>query len=79
MSELTEAEKAVFLAATNRRKERGIRLRRICLLAEESQVVAFNEIWDSWCIRWTKQGAMDRLLRVMCSIEARMRDQEGRK
>lgn len=74
--DLTEAEKKVFLDATNRRKERGLKLKRICLLAESSQVEAFYCLFDSWVIRWGKERAMDELIRLMGLVEARVQDKE---
>lgn len=59
-----------------RRTERGIRLKRICFMAEASQVEAFNILWESWVERWGKTKAVDHLLVLVARAEARIRDQE---
>ena len=80
MSEqFTDAEKAVFLAATDRRKAAGIRLKRIALMADAGQVEAFNILWSSWVERWGKMRALDELIRIMSIVEARLRDRENAK
>jgi hypothetical protein len=76
-STLTDEEKATFKRASERRAAAGIKLRRIYLLADENQVASFNVLWDSWCVRWGKQRAMDELLRFMSLVEARVRDKEN--
>jgi len=77
MSELSESEKATFKAATERRKAAGIKLKRFGVLADETQVAALNELWDAWVIRWGKQRAVDNLISVMSTVEARQRDKEN--
>jgi hypothetical protein len=76
MAELSESEKATFKAATERRKAAGIKLGRITLLAEKSQVEGFNELWDSWVARWGKNLAVDHLIRIMGQVEARLQDKK---
>ena len=76
MSELTSEEKAAFKSATERRRANGIRLKRFGVMADESQVSALNELWESWVIRWGKQRAVDNLIQVMATVEARQRDKE---
>ena len=76
MSDLTETEKQIFLAATERRKQNGIRLRRVCFLAEANQVESFNLILDSWIRRWSKTDAIETLLYVMAKVESRMQEKE---
>ena len=78
MSELSDAEKQVFLSATLRRRANGIRLKRITLLAEESQVEAFNILWESYVERFGKVKAVDVLLKLMAEVEARVREVERR-
>lgn len=73
---LSEADKQAFLRAAERRRERGIRLRRISLAAEESQVVAFNELYSAWVERWGKSGALDRVIRIMAGVETKLRDKD---
>jgi hypothetical protein len=72
--QLTDAEKQVFLDATNRRKAAGIRLKRISIMASTDQVEAFNELWSSWVERWGKNTAVDHLIRMMAHIEAKVRN-----
>lgn len=79
MSELTESEKATFKAATERRRLNGIRLKRITLLADASQVEAFTIIWSSWVERYGKNSAVDVLLRLMSTVEARIREEDARR
>lgn len=74
---LSEDEKQFFQRAAARRKENGIKQKLIRMFAEESQVVAFNELYESWVIRWGKIGALDHLIRVMSVVEAKMRDKEN--
>ncbi len=77
MDSLSEEEKATFKRATERRRENGIRLKRITLLAQPSQVEGFTELFDSWVIRWGKSRALDELIRIMSIVEARIRDKEN--
>jgi hypothetical protein len=77
MSEqLTEQEKATFRAATERRKKCGIRLKRFSVMCDAHQVVGLNQLWDAWTERWGKQAAVDHLLKLMSTVEARLRDKE---
>jgi len=77
MTEYTEEEKKIFLDATNRRKAAGIRLKRIALMADASQVEGFNILYDSWVERWGKRRALDELIRIMSIVEARLRDRDN--
>jgi len=79
MSELTSEEKAAFKSATERRRANGIRLKRITLCAEASQVQGFNEIWEVWVERYGKNSAVDVLLRLMSTVEARIREEDARR
>ena len=72
--DLSAEEKQTFLAATNRRKEAGIKLGRISFMATKEQVESFNELLNSWVERWGKNKAVDVLLSMMSGIEARVRD-----
>lgn len=74
MSNLSEAEKAVYLAATERRKANGIRLRRLTLTADAEQIEAFNIIFSEWVTRYGKQEAVDHLILLICRAEARFQD-----
>jgi len=60
--DLSAEEKQTFLAATNRRKEAGIKLGRISFMATKEQVESFNELLNSWVERWGKNKAVDALL-----------------
>ena len=66
-----------FRDASARRRANGIRLRRITLLAEESQVEAFNILWESYVERFGKNKAVDVLLKLMSEVETRIREQEN--
>jgi hypothetical protein len=74
---LTDEEKRVFREAGERRKANAIRLKRVTFLTDANQAESFNAIWESWCLRWGKQRAVDELLRFMSLIEARLRDKEN--
>jgi hypothetical protein len=74
MAELSEAEKQTFLAATNRKIEKGKRDKLIRMFAEEGQVEAFYEVWKVWLDRWSKERAMDALIASICDAEARYQD-----
>jgi hypothetical protein len=76
VSELSEEEKALFRAATERRKAAGIRLKRFAIMCDEKQVESLNELWNAWTERWGKQHAVDELLRLMSLVETRLRDKE---
>jgi hypothetical protein len=74
MVEMDEQTKAVFLAATNRKIERGKRAKLIRMFAEAEQVEAFYEVWKVWLDRWSKERAMDALIASICDAEARYQD-----
>jgi hypothetical protein len=66
MSEpLTDAEKATFLAATNRRKAAGIRLRRWAVMLDADQIVSINSYWSDMVETLGKQKAGDYLVVVL--------------
>ncbi len=65
MLELSEQEKQTFLAATNRRKAAGIRLRKVTFMADENQVISFNEFFSDWVEHLGKQHAVDYLIVAM--------------
>jgi len=71
---LSDEEKALFQAHTERRRERCIRLRKVSFFAEQHQVEGFFEIFDTWVERWGKEGASDMTVSAMCAAEARYRD-----
>lgn len=75
--ELSPEEKQVFKAASERRREAGIKLRRVCITMSVEQVEAFYIVFDSWVERWGKNKAVDGLISLMSRVEARMRDQEN--
>jgi hypothetical protein len=74
MAELDDQSKAVFLAATNRKIERGKRAKLIRMFADAEQVEAFYEVWKVWLDRWSKERAMDALIASVCDAEARYQD-----
>jgi hypothetical protein len=76
MSKISEQEKLLYRAATERRRAAGIRLKRFAVLADANQVESLNQLWDSWVERFGKQGAVDRLLGMWSHAEARLRDKE---
>ena len=65
MSELDEQSKAVFKAATLRRREAGIRLRRWTISMEASAVASAGDMWDFWVQHLGKERATDYLLVCM--------------
>jgi hypothetical protein len=71
---LDAASKAVFVAAAERRKQRGIELKRIGMMAEKGQVEVFNYLFDGWVQRFGKEDAVDFLIAGMCEAEARLRE-----
>lgn len=73
---LSDEEKATFRAAGERRKKAGIRLKRVNFMADANQVASFNALLESWIERWGKQKAVDELLRLMSTVESRLRDKE---
>ena len=72
---ISQDEKEVFKRASERRKENGIKLKRICMLAEEGQVEAFNIVWEEWVRRYRKMGAVDLLIRCISAGEAAIQDE----
>jgi hypothetical protein len=83
-TELTDEQKAVFKAATERRKAAGIRLGRWCVMLNKDQLVSINEFWDSWVKALGKEKAGDYLIVVMrkgheALREAIKRRQDARK
>jgi len=79
VSEISEEEKALYRAATERRKLAGIKLKRFAIMADENQVVSLNSLWDSLVERFGKQSAVDHLIRMWGAAEARLRDNERAK
>jgi hypothetical protein len=69
---LDDATKAVFVAAAERRKQRGIVLKRVCFMADETQVDTFNMVWNDWTQRFGKEDAVDFLLASMCESQVRL-------
>lgn len=76
MSDISEEEKAIYRAATERRAKAGIRLRRFCVMADENQVVSLNALWDANVARFGKQKAVDTWIVILSKVEARLRDRE---
>lgn len=74
---LSEQEKATFKAASERRRETGIKLKRVCVTMSAKQVEAFYIVWDAWVERFGKNMAVDGLISLMSRVEARMRDGES--
>lgn len=73
---LNDEQKKVFKDAGERRKQAGIKFKRICIFAEASQVEAFNILFDSWCERFGKAKALDHLILLWSRVEARLRDKD---
>jgi hypothetical protein len=71
---LSESEKKIFREAGERRKLAGIKSKLIRLFAEEGQVSAFYEIYETWVQRWDKGQAMDALIASIADFEARFQD-----
>ena len=71
---LSQQEKDTFLAATNRKIERGKRDKLVRMFAEAEQVEAFYEVWKVWLDRWSKERCMDALIASVCDAEARYQD-----
>jgi hypothetical protein len=76
VSEISEEEKLMYRAATERRKAAGIRLQKFSVMCDTKQVESLNVLWDAWVERWGKQHAVDELLRLMSTVESRLRDKE---
>jgi hypothetical protein len=76
MAELDEATKAVFKAASERRKANGVRLKRFSVMAEDSQIEALNELWSAWVERFGKEKAIDHLILLWGRAEARLGDRD---
>jgi hypothetical protein len=74
MSEVSDAEKAVFLRATERRRQNGIKLKQIRMNVEQSQAEGFYELFEPWVQRYGKVGAMDLVIVCMSAGEARIQD-----
>ena len=64
-NELSAEEKATFLAATNRRKAAGIRLRRWAVMLDADQIVSINSYWSDMVETLGKQKAGDYLVVVL--------------
>jgi hypothetical protein len=79
VSKLSEAEKKVFLDATNRRKARGVKLRKFSVMAERSQVEGLSELYDAWVTRFGKELALDHLILMWGRAEARLCDADQAK
>jgi len=76
---LTDEQKRTFREAGERRLANGIRLKQVRFMADANQVQSFNAIWESWLDRWGKQAAVDHLIRLMGTVESRLRDKERAK
>jgi hypothetical protein len=74
MSELSKEAKQVFLDATNRRKARGVQLRKFSIMAERNQVVALSELYDAWVSRFGKEQGINHLILMWGRAEARLCD-----
>jgi len=60
-----------------KRNERWGRNKKISFMARESQVTAFSELWESWVERWGKYDSVDHLIRMMATVESKVRDRES--
>jgi len=65
MSELDEQSKAVFKAATERRRDAGIRLKRFSIMLDADQIVSINSYWSDMVETLGKQKAGDYLVVVL--------------
>jgi hypothetical protein len=74
MSELSAEEKETFKRATERRRARGVELRKFSVHAEKSQVEALSELYDAWVSRFGKEEAIDHLILMWGRAEARLCD-----
>lgn len=79
MSGLSPEEKATFRAAGERRKARGVKLRKFSVMAEESQVIALNELYSGWVARFGKEQCLDHLIVMWGRAEARLQDADHAK
>jgi hypothetical protein len=74
---LSEAEKATFKAATERRRAHGIHLRKFSLMCDEKQVEGLSALFDAFITRWGKQKGIDHIISILSRVEARMQDAES--
>lgn len=65
---------AMFKANAARRVANGLKNGMLTVRADQSQIVAFNELWETWMDRWGKEKAMDAVIASMCDSEARYQD-----
>ena len=63
--ELSDEDKAVFKAATERRKANAIKLGRFAVMADTNQVISLDEFFNGWVERLGKQRAVDYLIVCM--------------
>ena len=73
-SVVSEGEKSFWKGHTERRRERGMRLKQIKFFAEASQVKGFFSLFEDWVLRWGKETATDLVIASMCDAEARYQD-----
>jgi hypothetical protein len=76
---LSDQEKQTFKAAGERRRARGVELRKFSVMAERSQVEALSELYDAWIARFGKEQALDHLILLWGRAEARLGDRDEQK
>jgi hypothetical protein len=71
---LSDEAKAVAQMFAERRRQNGIRLKRITLTADEQYVELFHAIYEAWVAEWGKEGALDYLLSAMCEATVKLQE-----
>jgi 3'-phosphoadenosine 5'-phosphosulfate sulfotransferase (PAPS reductase)/FAD synthetase len=64
-NKLSDADKATFKAAAERRKANNIKLGQFRVLCDTNQVVSLTEFYDGWVDTLGKQHAVDYLIVCM--------------
>jgi hypothetical protein len=86
-NKLSDADKAVFKAAAERRKANNIKLGQFRVLCDTNQVVSLTEFYEGWVTTLGKERAVDYLIVCMRkgqealdrAVEARKRDSRKQK
>jgi hypothetical protein len=74
--ELPEADKEVFRAASVRRREAGIRLKRVSITMSQEQVEAWYIAYDALVETVGKNKTVDGIILMMARWVAKLRDKE---
>ena len=64
-NKLSDADKAVFKAAADRRRANNIKLGQFRVLCDTNQVVSLTEFYEGWVDTLGKQHAVDYLIVCM--------------